>query len=204
MMTGCICELSVMNTDLFFVSSCWSSFSGKANHLFALLKSNSMLIIFAFGLLLKTNSILAIRIKNWKYVWKSPSVADVSDCQWCSFWTADILSQHHFSPLRLRWRDGCTPGADASHHSETPSTARCSLWSSRLVLRDLKELFRGWVNPFHLHQITGFAYRRAPPRRSSQTPSSFPREILSFVRPQPESASAQLRARRRRRRRRRN
>lgn len=53
------------------------------------------------------------------------------------------------------------------------------------------------VIPFQRHQMSGFACRRAPLQRSSQTRSSSPRETLSFFHQQPESASAQLQAERR-------
>lgn len=87
----------------------------------------------------------------------------------------DVL-QHPLSPplpSSLRWTGGCTREEDASRRSETPSTARCSLWSSRFV-------------------------HHAPLQHSSQTCSSSPRGTLSFVHLQPESASAQLQAQRRR------
>lgn len=42
-------------------------------------------------------------------------------------------------PSGLSWCDGCILVEDSSRHSETLSTARCSLWSSHLVLEDYEK-----------------------------------------------------------------
>lgn len=132
-------------------------------------------------------------------------------CSWCLYcirsekkrcFSTSILSPYSITSL-LSVSDGLTVVLLRRMHPVIVKLPPLlgALSGPLVLFWEIIRIFNGWTSwpndwTLHLHQISGFAYHRAPPQRSSQTRSSSLRETLSFSHLQPEPASAQLQAQR--------